>query len=57
MVPIAKSSAFRLGVLVFLALAILTAIEFGLAITFNAWQALLLVADIPLRSVSRHRAG
>ncbi len=41
---ITKSAAFRLGLLVFLVLAVLTGIEFGLALFFNVWQLLLLVA-------------
>jgi cytochrome c oxidase subunit III len=46
MANITKSSAFRLGVLVFLALGVLTATEFGLALFYNVWQMLLLVAAI-----------
>jgi cytochrome c oxidase subunit 3 len=39
-----KSSALRLGFLVFIALAVLTAIEFSLALYMNIWQLLVLVA-------------
>jgi cytochrome c oxidase subunit 3 len=39
-----KSSALRLGLLVFFILAILTGVEFGLALYLNVWQLLLLVA-------------
>jgi len=41
-----KSSALRLGVLVFALLALLTAIEFGLAIWLSTWSLLVLVALI-----------
>ena len=39
-----KPSALRLGFLVFIALAVLTAIEFSLALYLNIWQLLILVA-------------
>jgi cytochrome c oxidase subunit 3 len=39
-----KTSALRLGLLVFIGLAVLTAIEFGIAIFLNFWQLLLLVS-------------
>jgi cytochrome c oxidase subunit 3 len=41
-----KSYAFRKGLLVFGALSFLTALEFGLALLFNLWQLLILVAII-----------
>lgn len=39
-----KSSALRLGLLVFVSLAVLTAIEFAIAILLGFWQLLLLVS-------------
>jgi cytochrome c oxidase subunit 3 len=39
-----KSSAQRLGLLVFIGLIVLTAVEFGLALYLNIWQLLVLVA-------------
>jgi cytochrome c oxidase subunit 3 len=39
-----KSTALRLGLLVFIGLALLTAIEFGIALLVNFWQLLLLVS-------------
>ncbi len=44
MAHITKSAAFRLGLMVFAALAVLTGIEFVLALFLNVWQLLLLVA-------------
>ncbi|MCS7011770.1 MAG: cytochrome c oxidase subunit 3 [Anaerolineales bacterium] len=44
MAHITKSAAFRLGLLVFGALAALTVVEFVLALYLNIWQLLLLVA-------------
>ncbi len=44
MAHITKSAAFRLGLMVFSALAVLTGVEFGLALFLNVWQLLLLVA-------------
>jgi cytochrome c oxidase subunit 3 len=41
-----KSSTLQLGFLVFGALAVLTAVEFALALTINLWQPLLLIALI-----------
>jgi cytochrome c oxidase subunit 3 len=41
-----KSSALQLGLFVFGALAVLTAVEFVLAITINLWQFLVLIALI-----------
>jgi cytochrome c oxidase subunit 3 len=41
-----KSSALQLGLLVFGSLAVLTAVEFVLAITINIWQFLILIALI-----------
>ena len=41
-----KSSILRLGLLVFLLLAVLTAIEFGLALALDSWLLLALVALI-----------
>jgi cytochrome c oxidase subunit 3 len=43
---VGKSSALRLGLLVFLFLAVLTAVEFGLALALNSWALLGLVALI-----------
>jgi len=42
--PIDKSTAMRLGLLVFAGLALLTAVEFGIALLVNFWQLLLLVS-------------
>jgi cytochrome c oxidase subunit 3 len=39
-----KTTALRLGLLVFFGLALLTAIEFGIALLVNFWQLLLLVS-------------
>lgn len=44
MAHVTKSAAFRLGLLVFGALAALTVVEFVLALYLNLWQLLLLVA-------------
>jgi cytochrome c oxidase subunit III len=41
-----KSSALQLGLLVFGALVVLTAVEFALALTINLWQFLVLIALI-----------
>lgn len=46
MAHITKSAAFRLGLLVFGALAALTVVEFVLALYLNLWQLLLLVATL-----------
>ena len=42
--PIEKSTAMRLGLFVFVGLALLTAVEFGIALLVNFWQLLLLVS-------------
>ena len=42
--PIEKSTALRLGLLVFIGLALLTAVEFAFALLVNFWQLLLLVS-------------
>jgi cytochrome c oxidase subunit 3 len=42
--PIEKSTALRLGLLVFIGLALLTAVEFAIALLVNFWQLLLLVS-------------
>ena len=42
--PIDKLTAMRLGLLVFVGLALLTAVEFGIALLVNFWQLLLLVS-------------
>jgi cytochrome c oxidase subunit 3 len=39
-----KSSVLRLGLLVFIALVVLTTIEFGIALYLNIWQLLVLIA-------------
>lgn len=46
MAHVTKSAAFRLGLLVFGALAALTVVEFVLALYLNLWQLLLLVATL-----------
>lgn len=40
----AKASALRLGVIVFAILALLTAVEYVIAVSLNAWPLLVLVA-------------
>jgi len=42
--PIEKSTAMRLGLLVFIGLGLLTAVEFAIALLVNFWQLLLLVS-------------
>ncbi len=39
-----KTSPYQIGLLVFIVLAVLTAVEFGFAIFLNAWPLLALVA-------------
>jgi heme/copper-type cytochrome/quinol oxidase subunit 4 len=40
----AKSSALRVGVITFVILAVLTAIEYVIAVTLNVWPVLVVVA-------------